>query len=129
MYNKGVEVKFRNAFYEVLICPSGIPELNGLEVTDKGLVVGAAVTLTELGKKLQELVDSLPGISDYPYTYLILNLDYDLVSLSHQNFFCSVRNAEVVCRTTNKKCFCELSFLLMECIVELFCVGFGRQRL
>ncbi len=32
-----------------------------MDVTDKGLVVGAAVTLTQLGKKLRELVQELPG--------------------------------------------------------------------
>lgn len=57
----GVEVKFRNAFYEVLICPSSVPELNSLEITDKGLVIGGSVTLTEFSKKLEELVASMPG--------------------------------------------------------------------
>ncbi len=32
-----------------------------MDVKDKGLVVGAAVTLTQLGKKLRELVQELPG--------------------------------------------------------------------
>jgi hypothetical protein len=58
---EGVEVKFRGALYDVLISPSSVPELNNMEVTDQGLVVGGAVVLTELGKKLQELVDSMPG--------------------------------------------------------------------
>ena len=58
---KGVEVKFKNAFYDVLICPTSIPEMNNMEVTDRGLVVGGAVNLTELSKKLKELVNSIPG--------------------------------------------------------------------
>ena len=32
-----------------------------MDVTDKGLVVGAAVTLTQLDEKLRELVQDLPG--------------------------------------------------------------------
>lgn len=57
----GVEVKFRNAFYEVLIFPSYVRELNCLEVTDQGLVVGGAVTLSLLHSKLGELVRMLPS--------------------------------------------------------------------
>ena len=64
MYGKivGVEVKFRNALYEVLIYPRFVPELLILEVTNKGLIVGGAVTLSELREKLQELITSMPGV-------------------------------------------------------------------
>lgn len=58
---EGIEVKFKDALYNVLICPASVPELNIIEVTDEGLVVGGAVTLTELSEKLKELVDSIPG--------------------------------------------------------------------
>lgn len=54
-------MKFRNAFYDVLIFPSQVPELNQLELTERGLLVGAAVALTDLNTKLKELVQSLPG--------------------------------------------------------------------
>ena len=57
----GVEVKFKGALYDVLICPSDVPELNTLSVTENSLIVGGAVTLTELGRKLQELIISMPG--------------------------------------------------------------------
>lgn len=57
----GVEVKFKDSFYEVLICPSHVPELAVMEVVDEGLLVGAAVSLTQLSTKLQELIDTLPG--------------------------------------------------------------------
>jgi len=56
----GVEVKFKDSFYEVLICPSHVPELAVMEVVDEGLLVGAAVSLTQLSTKLQELIDTLP---------------------------------------------------------------------
>ena len=58
----GVEVKLKNAFYEVLISPTHIPEMNRLEVTEEGLMVGGAVTLTRLGKKMKELTRSMPGV-------------------------------------------------------------------
>ncbi|KAL5482077.1 hypothetical protein EMCRGX_G022358 [Ephydatia muelleri] len=56
----GVEVKLKNAFYEVLISPTQVPEMNRIEVTEEGLLVGGAVTLTKLGKKMKELVKSMP---------------------------------------------------------------------
>ncbi len=54
-------MKFKSAFYEVLLCPSHVPELSAMEVTGEGLVVGAAVTLNQLGTKLKELHSTLPG--------------------------------------------------------------------
>ncbi len=54
-------MKFKNAFYEVLIYPNQVPELSVMEVTEEGLVVGAAVTLNQLTTKLRELHNTLPG--------------------------------------------------------------------
>ena len=56
----GVEVKFKGAFYSVLISPTLVPELNQLELTEDGLIVGAAITLSKLNTKLKELLASLP---------------------------------------------------------------------
>ena len=66
----GVEVKFRNAFYEVLISPCHVPELNILEVNERGLVVGGAVTLNQLQVKLRELVQTMPGKTKYVRTLM-----------------------------------------------------------
>ena len=57
----GVEVALKGCHYPVLIAPSLIPELCVLEVTDDGLLVGAAVTLSDLRVKLTQLVFSLPS--------------------------------------------------------------------
>ena len=64
----GVEVALKGCHYPVLIAPSLVPELCVLEVTDDGLLVGAAVTLNDLKGKLAELVNSLPGV----YTCIII---------------------------------------------------------
>ena len=61
-----MQVKFQNAFFDVVISVSHVSELNRLEVTEEGLVVGAAVTLTDLANKLKELVQTLPGIYNIP---------------------------------------------------------------
>ena len=61
MCHTGVEVKFKGAFYSVLISPTHVPELNQLELTEDGLIVGAAVTLSKLTTKLKELLASLPN--------------------------------------------------------------------
>ena len=56
-----METKFKGEFYEVLISPSHVPEMNKMEEVEGGLSVGAAVTLNVLAKKLKQLVDKLPG--------------------------------------------------------------------
>ena len=59
MCHTGVEVKFKGAFYSVLISPTLVHELNQLQLTEGGLIVGAAVTLSKLATKLKELLASL----------------------------------------------------------------------
>ena len=56
-----METKFKGAFYEVLICPSHVPELNRMEERGEGLLVGAAVSLAAMATKLREMVGRLPG--------------------------------------------------------------------
>ena len=43
-----------------MIAPDLVPELHCLELMDEGLLVGAAVTLTSLDSRLQQLTASLP---------------------------------------------------------------------
>ena len=63
----GVEVRLKGAHYPVLIAPTRVPELHVLEMTNEGLLVGAAVVLTDLQTKLQELISSLPGLREGLY--------------------------------------------------------------
>ncbi|XP_058072218.1 xanthine dehydrogenase 1-like isoform X2 [Magnolia sinica] len=52
----GIETKFKNVQYQVLISVIHVPELNTLIVRDDGLEIGAAVRLTELLNLLKKVV-------------------------------------------------------------------------
>ena len=56
----GVEVKFKSAHFPVLVSPAHIPEMNVLEETDDGLLIGAACTLSETEVKMKEICNRLP---------------------------------------------------------------------
>lgn len=58
----GVEVKFKDSKYPVLIQPTKVTELNIIKKCVKGLIVGAAVTIDKLESELRKLIDSMPGI-------------------------------------------------------------------
>ncbi|XP_051880287.1 xanthine dehydrogenase/oxidase-like [Pristis pectinata] len=57
----GIEMKFKNMLYPVILAPTHIPELNSTQRTDTGILFGAACTLTYVGSVLKEAVDELPG--------------------------------------------------------------------
>ena len=56
----GVEVKFKKFDYKVLVNPTQIDELTSVVVTDGGLRIGSAVTLSEMQNALQLQIDSKP---------------------------------------------------------------------
>ncbi|KAL0969405.1 hypothetical protein UPYG_G00227010 [Umbra pygmaea] len=55
----GIEMKFKNLLYPVILAPAYIPELYKIEHTDQGIVFGASCTLTMLGEELKEAVANL----------------------------------------------------------------------
>ncbi|XP_075060462.1 xanthine dehydrogenase/oxidase isoform X2 [Mixophyes fleayi] len=57
----GIETKFKNMSYPVIIAPVWIPELNLVEHTQYGICFGAACSLTTLGEVLQKAVSELPS--------------------------------------------------------------------
>jgi len=65
----GVEVKFKDCQYPVMIQPHKIPELNVIKTCAKGLIVGAAVTVDKLEDELKKLVDSMLGKPKNMYLY------------------------------------------------------------
>uniref|UniRef100_A0A8C4GQJ5 Xanthine oxidase n=1 Tax=Dicentrarchus labrax TaxID=13489 RepID=A0A8C4GQJ5_DICLA len=56
----GIEVKFKNMVYPVILAPAFIPELNTVTHTEDGVVFGAACTLSHMGAVLKEMVKTLP---------------------------------------------------------------------
>ncbi len=57
----GVEMKFKNILYPVLIAPTHISELNAISHTEEGIQFGASVTLTQVNDILKQAVQTLPG--------------------------------------------------------------------
>ncbi|RUS88161.1 hypothetical protein EGW08_004058, partial [Elysia chlorotica] len=56
----GIETKFKNQMYSVLVSSSHIAELTTVEDTDLGLRVGGSVTLSQLDWELKQRIKSLP---------------------------------------------------------------------
>ncbi|WOK95472.1 xanthine dehydrogenase [Canna indica] len=52
----GIETKFKNADYPVLISVTHVPELNVLQMNENGVEIGASVRLTQLQQFLREIV-------------------------------------------------------------------------
>lgn len=59
----GIEMKFKNQGYPILIAPTHISELNAVEHAAEGIRFGASVTLTTLEEVLSEACQSMPGSS------------------------------------------------------------------
>uniref|UniRef100_A0A673ZL85 Xanthine dehydrogenase n=1 Tax=Salmo trutta TaxID=8032 RepID=A0A673ZL85_SALTR len=64
----GIEMKFKNLLYPVILAPAYIPELNAIQHTDEGIVFGASCSLTLLGDVLKEAVGKLPSYQTEVFT-------------------------------------------------------------
>jgi hypothetical protein len=73
----GVEVKFKNMVYPVLIQPTQILELTSVATGSSGVRVGAAVTLNDMQQALRNEIESQPGTNT-----TIMFLHINLVQLS-----------------------------------------------
>jgi xanthine dehydrogenase/oxidase len=69
-----LEIKFAGKKYPVMLSPTQVPELNTITTTDGGVVVGASVTLTDLGNHLKALVGSLPESKTRVFRAVLENL-------------------------------------------------------
>ncbi|XP_028255483.1 xanthine dehydrogenase/oxidase-like [Parambassis ranga] len=56
----GIEVKFKNMVYPVILAPAFVPELSAVTHTDDGIVFGAACTLSHMEAVLRQAVETLP---------------------------------------------------------------------
>ncbi|DBA72485.1 TPA: hypothetical protein ACH3X2_010250 [Trebouxia sp. C0005] len=72
----GIEMKFKDARYPVLIGVTHIPELNHMEVVEDGLWIGSSVTLSDLMDKMRSLIKSQPAHEVSACTALLNQLKY-----------------------------------------------------
>jgi xanthine dehydrogenase/oxidase len=70
----GIEMKFKDMKYPVIIAPTHVPELNAINITDTGVEVGSAVTLTRLMHTLKGLVADLPSYKTSTFRAVINQL-------------------------------------------------------
>ncbi|KAM8905353.1 xanthine dehydrogenase/oxidase isoform 2-T2 [Spinachia spinachia] len=57
----GIEVKFKNLVYPIILAPAFIAELNEVRHTEDGVLFGAACTLSHMGAVLTEEVQTRPA--------------------------------------------------------------------
>lgn len=58
---KGIDVKFKNKSYPVLLDPTIIPEVTVVSVRHTGVTFGSSVTLSDIEETLREQVNTQPG--------------------------------------------------------------------
>ncbi|KAL3045459.1 hypothetical protein OYC64_013683 [Pagothenia borchgrevinki] len=56
----GIEVKFKNMVYPVILAPAFLPEMSHVTHTEDGIEFGAACTLSHMGAVLRAALESLP---------------------------------------------------------------------
>ncbi|XP_066529339.1 xanthine dehydrogenase/oxidase isoform X2 [Hoplias malabaricus] len=57
----GIEMKFKNLLYPVILAPAYIHELRSIQYTENGIEFGASVTLSVLEEELREAIKKLPS--------------------------------------------------------------------
>ncbi|XP_076991100.1 xanthine dehydrogenase/oxidase isoform X2 [Tamandua tetradactyla] len=57
----GIEMKFKNKLFPMLVCPAWVPELNAVEHRQEGICFGAACPLIIVEKTLADAVAELPA--------------------------------------------------------------------
>lgn len=67
----GIEMKFKNQGYPILIAPTHISELNAVEHAAEGIRFGASVTLTTLEEVLSEACRSMPEFKTRWFTAIL----------------------------------------------------------
>lgn len=82
----GVEVKFKNFVYPVLILPNQIPELTNVTIQEWGVSVGAAVTLTDMETALNHQISSEPS-NIYIFFFILTSSAFLCDILSLKKFY------------------------------------------
>ncbi|EFA78511.1 xanthine dehydrogenase [Heterostelium album PN500] len=55
----GIETKFRNIVYPVIICPSKVPELQKISQAENGIEIGSTISLTDIKYYLVDLCKNI----------------------------------------------------------------------
>lgn len=72
----GVEVKFKHCVYPTIIMPNNVPEINRIDKTETGLVVGAAVTLMDMEHTFRNYIETLPSYKTRSLVTIVDMLNY-----------------------------------------------------
>ncbi|CAL1540379.1 unnamed protein product, partial [Lymnaea stagnalis] len=56
----GIETKFKQRHYRILVSPAFVRELRAVKILDNGIQFGASVTLTDMEKHLRKAVNNYP---------------------------------------------------------------------
>ena len=67
----GIEMKFKKQSYPVMIQPNQISQLTQMKMTNEGLIVGAALTLSALENQLEAIVAKYPKHATQTYQQII----------------------------------------------------------
>ncbi|XP_028998370.1 xanthine dehydrogenase/oxidase [Betta splendens] len=70
----GIEVKFKNMLYPVVLAPAWVPELSSVTHGDKGITFGAACSLSCIEAVLTEAVGTLPRHQTEVFTAVLEQL-------------------------------------------------------
>lgn len=110
-FSTGVEVKFKNMVYPVLIAATHVPELCTIRKNKDGIEFGGSMTLNQMHDVLKESVEQLPGKDSYIHIFnLPLHwLHFLKIFLTHsrtsdQSFPEYSGDATLVCRAASTKC-------------------------
>lgn len=68
---KGVEIKFKNQYYPVIIAPTHIKELTEVHFGENGIWFGASVTLSQLDQILHKQIQTLPEHKTRVYAEIV----------------------------------------------------------
>ncbi|XP_031555377.1 xanthine dehydrogenase/oxidase-like [Actinia tenebrosa] len=70
----GIETKFKNQNYPILIASTHVPELNVVQQTETGVTFGSSVTLTTIEETLNDHVVHLPEFQTRTYSAILETL-------------------------------------------------------
>lgn len=72
----GVEVKFKHLVYPTIIMPNCVPEMTQIIETEKGVTVGAAVTLMDIEHTLRKYINTLPRYKTRTFLAIVNMLNW-----------------------------------------------------